>query len=244
MTKYVVDRFANEFYKHQIAVYCFRIETAYLYDIAFSEYDVLGIAYPVHAFNAPEIVINFVKQSPKLNRMDTFIIHTAGEDNKLNYASSDLLIKKLNGKGYKVFYNKLIEMPSNFIVKYDAAKVNRLIEKANEDIPHIARDIMKLTPYFMRKSFIAAIMAVIGKTEWFAARIMGKFLYVKDNCNRCGKCVDNCPNKNIVPNNKSVGFKLRCGMCMRCVYQCPKGAICVRRPFRFIRFDKWYDLDF
>jgi len=241
MTKYVADRFIIEFNKRQIAVDCVKIESANICDIDFSEYDVLGIAYPVHSFNAPEIAINFVKQLPKSNGMDTFIIHTAGEDSKINYASSDTLIKKLNKKGYNVFYNKLIEMPSNFIVKYDAAKVNSILDKATKNIPRITHDIMELTPCFMKKNLIAKVLAVIGKAEWFGARLLGKFFYTKSDCTRCGKCADNCPNQNIVMNEKAIDFMWRCGLCMRCAYQCPKNAIGIHQPFRFIRFDKWYD---
>ena len=54
MTKYVVDKFINEFNKHQVDVDCFRIEVVNICNINFSEYDAFGITYPVHAFNTPE----------------------------------------------------------------------------------------------------------------------------------------------------------------------------------------------
>ena len=240
MTKYVVDRLVDEFSEHQTSVDCFRIERARMSDISLSEYDTLGIAYPVHAFNAPEIVVNFVKQLPKSNGMDVVIVHTGGEDNKANYASSDLIIKKLRRKGYTVFYNRFIEMPSNFIVKYNAVKVSGILEKAGEDIPLIVRDIIGRVPYFMRKNFIAKILAAIGKAEWPGARILGKFFYANSSCTRCGKCVDDCPNMNIAMTEKTAVFGWRCGLCMRCVYKCPENAIDVHKPFGFIRFDEWY----
>jgi flavodoxin/ferredoxin len=241
MTKYVVDRLVNEFEKHHVSVACFKIEDVAIYDLMLSEYDVFGIAYPVHAFNAPQIVIDFVKRLPESNGINTFIINTAGEGNPINYSASDLLIKKLSGKGYKVFYNKLIGMPSNFVVKYEEAKVNRILDKANENIPRIAGDIITVTPYAMEKSFTSKIFTVIGKVEWYGAHVIGKFFYVKGGCNRCGKCVDNCPNQNIVMNEKSIKFKWHCGMCMRCIYLCPKSMIGAYQPFSFIHFDKWYD---
>ena len=241
MTKYVVDKFVNEFEQHSVAVDCFKIEEPRIHKSSLSEYDVLGIAYPVHSFNAPKIVIDFVKQLPKSNGMNTFIIHTAGEKHIINYASSDLLIKKLSKRGYRVFHNKMIEMPSNFIVKYRDERVKNILTKANEDIPHIANDIIELEPYYMRKNLGSKIIAFIGRVEWFGAHIIGKFYNAKNGCVRCGKCINICPNKNIVMNEKSIGFKWRCGLCMRCIYQCPKNAISVYLPFKFIRFDKWYD---
>ena len=243
MTKYIADRFIDEFNKQGIAVDCFRIETVDMQNITYFCYDALGIFYPVHALNAPEIVIKSAKLLPKSDGKNTFIIHTAGEDNKVNYASSDLLIKLLTGKGYNVFYNRLIEMPSNLIVKYDEAKVAGILSAANEDIPNIAGEIIKLTPYFMKESVFAKVLAFAGRAEWLGARILGKFFYIKSGCTRCGKCADNCPNRNIVMNEKSVSFMRRCGLCMRCIYLCPQNAVYIRRPFRFLRFEQWYDCE-
>ncbi|MCL2817811.1 MAG: EFR1 family ferrodoxin [Clostridiales bacterium] len=269
MTKYIVERLIKEFEKHGASVDCFKIEDAGVRNINFSEYDMLGIAYPVHSFNAPKIVIDFAKQLPGSNGMSTFITYTAGEEHAVNYAASDLLIRKISKKGYKVFYDKLIEMPSNFAVKYRDEKVKSILNKANECIPQIAEDIMNLNPCSMKKKLGAKILTVLGRAEWPGARFAGKFFYAGKNCVRCGKCVSNCPNKNIVMNEprpfrtgeaggpgqdqlqkqaagpgrnkKPIGFKWRCGLCMRCVYICPQKAISVRRPLRFIRFDKWYD---
>ena len=245
MTKYVVDKFVNEFEKNGVLVDRFKIEGPDAHQGSLSEYDALGIAYPVHSFNAPKIVIDFVKQLPKSNGMNTFIIHTAGEESIINFASSDLLIKKLCKRGYKVFHNKLIEMPSNFVVKYEEERVRSILGKANEDIPHIANEIMGFGHYDMQKTLRSRIIAFVGRIEWFGARTMGKSYYADNNCVRCGHCINICPNKNIVmnknKNKNSVAFKWRCGLCMRCIYQCPKNAISIRRPFKFIRFDSWYD---
>ena len=244
MTKFVVEGLIGEFEKNRIAVDCFRIEDKH--SVVLSEYDVFGIAYPVHSFNAPEIVIDFVKLLPESNGMNTFIVHTAGEDSKLNYASSDLLIRRLRGKGYKVFYNRLIEMPSNFIVRYDDAKVNKIIDNSNKVVPYIAKDIIAQKPYFMKKNIVSKIITFFGKIEWLGARIVGVHFYVGKNsgCVRCGKCIENCPNQNIMMKEKQINFKWRCGICMRCIYHCPQNAINVHQPFKFILLHKWYDTAF
>ena len=239
MTKYVVSGLISEFEKCDISVDCFKIEDAH--EIAVSEYDLFGMAYPVHAFNAPQIVIDYVKRLPESNGVNTFIVHSAGEDNRINYSASGLLIKKLRNKGYKVFYDNLIEMPSNFIVKHNDAEVKKIIEKANETIPCIAESIIQRKPHFMRKNLVSNILTAISRCEWHGAHIIGKLYYVTKDCVHCGKCAESCPNKNIVVEEKSVKFKWRCGICMRCVYLCPENAVSVRQPFKFIRFNKWYD---
>jgi len=241
MTKYIIDRLSGEFEKHRVSLDCFKIDNVDIHNVAHTEYDIMGIAYPIHSFNAPKIVINFVKRLPKVSNMDIFIIPTAGEEHKINYASSDLLIKKLNKKGYKVFYNKLIEMPNNFIIKFSDEKVSIILERAKGDIPNIAKSILELKPCFMEKRIGSKVISFFGRIEWLGAPIMSKFYYVKEDCIRCGKCVNSCPNKNIIMNEKAISFKWCCGMCMRCIYQCPKNTIGVRQPFKFVRFDEWYD---
>ena len=241
MTKYIVDRLAGEFENRLLSVDCFRIECADIQDADLSECDILGIAYPVHSFNAPRIVVDFIKQLPASGGLDTFIVGTVGEENKLNHSASDLIIKKLKNKGYKVFYNRFIEMPSNFITKYEDDKVRRILNKARQDIPQIAQEIAGLSPYFTKQNLVSKIVSVLGRVEWTGARMMGKSFCVSADCTCCGKCADDCPSRNIEMSDSKISFKRRCGLCMRCVYGCPKNAISVRRPYKFILFDKWYD---
>jgi len=249
-TGYVTERLSGEFKKRGISVDRIAIKKTKEGDFSGSlplsaapGYDAIGIAYPVHSFNAPKIVINFAGQLPTSNGVDTFIIHTAGEDNWINYSSSNLLIRKLNKKGYRVFYNKLVEMPSNFIVKYDDSKAEGMIEKVKEDIPQIAQDIIGLKPLSMNGNLISKLISVLGRAEWPGAHMLGKWFYTKAGCTRCGKCADNCPNQNIEMTDKAVRFKWRCGLCMKCIYLCPVSVISIRQPFKFICFDSWYAPD-
>lgn len=241
MTNYIIDRLSSEFKKHHIFVDCFKIEEVDAHHATLSEYDALGIAYPTHSLNAPKLVIDFAKKLPQSEGMNTFIIYTCSANSPANYASSSLLIKKLSKRGYRVFYDKLIEMPSNFAHKLGQQAVLRTLDKANKDIPHIADEIVELKAHFMENGTRSKILTSLARAEWIGAPIMGKFFAATSDCTRCGKCVEQCPTKNIVMKKKSVGFKWRCGLCMRCVYQCPEHAIKVRQPFKFISLDSWYD---
>lgn len=135
MTEYIINKVKQEFENKQICVECIKIKNIKTSEIRLTSYDIVGISYPVHSFNAPQIVLDFVKKLPNTHSMDTFIIHTAGEDSYINYASSNLLIKKLDSKGFKIFYIIIFAMPSNFMVKYDDIKTRELIDKADKEIP-------------------------------------------------------------------------------------------------------------
>ena len=239
MTKYVVDRIARELTTRELTVDVYPIETTSVRSIPLDLYDAIGIAYPVHAFNAPKIVINFAKALPVAEAADVFLLSTAGEDHPVNYASSRLLIRILQRKNYRIFYDKLLAMPSNFIVKYDEPKVEQLLSAIDSAIPKVTQEILSLTPRKQASALSTKIMAVIGQAEWFGAVFIGKLFCADKNCNHCGLCAKHCPNTNIAC-GKRTRFGWRCGLCMRCLYLCPQHAIRIRWPFRFIRFDAWY----
>lgn len=147
MTKYVIDELKSQFENNQVCFDCFIIEAVKIQDIQLDSYDAVGIAYPVHSFNAPQIVVNFVKRLPMKTPMNTFIISTAGEHSVLNFASSRLLMKILNKKGYTVFYDKQFIMPSNFIVKNDENTVGNRLDEVNREIPSTVSEIVNVISF-------------------------------------------------------------------------------------------------
>ena len=243
MTKYVVDKARSEFAKKHILVDIYFIENTLIETVQLDSYNIVGFAYPTHSFNAPEIVINFAKKSPRVKSLNTFIISTAGEKARVNDSSSGLLAKILRKKGFNVFYERQFIMPSNFMVKDDANKVNEKIAKVNAEIPNTINEITNKVSMEQKTSLISNIMAFLGRTEWIGLKFGVKIFYAADNCDLCGLCVNNCPNKNIVIGEKRVRFRRNCGLCMRCVYLCPGHCIKPYRMYKFISFDKWYEND-
>ncbi|WP_270658881.1 4Fe-4S dicluster domain-containing protein [Paraclostridium bifermentans] len=58
------------------------------------------------------------------------------------------------------------------------------------------------------------------------AKFMGKNFSVDEDCVKCGICVKNCPEKNIIfDDNKEIKFLNKCMLCTRCIHNCPKNAI-------------------
>lgn len=239
MTKYVVDKIKPELEKLQMLVDIYPIERSMIPSVPLKDYDTVGIAYPVHSFNAPKIVINFARQLPQTPATNVFLISTAGESHPVNYSSSRLLMTILHKKNYSVFLDRQLYMPSNFAIKYDEPKVERLINAVNSEIPQMALDIANLAPCKQHVGFLTKFMAFIGRAEWMGAIFIGKLFYADKKCSHCGVCAANCPNHNIESGNH-MHFKWHCGLCMRCLYICPQNAIKVRWPFRFIAFDEWY----
>ena len=242
MTRYVVRKFAGELESRQsAAVDVFEIEGARGSDAVIKDYEVIGIAYPVHSFNAPKIVIDFVKGLPEADNKDAFVLCTAGEDSPVNSASSDLLIWILRKKGFNVFFEKKFTMPSNFIIKDEAGSVKDKLEMVSAEIPDTANMILNIIPQKNKSGFFVKLLAIIGRIEWPGMRLVR--LYSDSKCDGCGACAAKCPNRNIFIKAGRAAFKWNCGLCMRCLYLCPAQAIRFRFPVRFFAFDKWYEND-
>ena len=240
ITKYVVDKMKSEFEKHQVYVDVFCIENFQAQDFLYTQYDSVGIAYPVHSFNAPEIMVKFARRLPRVNNMDTFIISTAGGSSSLSFASSDLLIKTIEKKGFSVYYEKQFIMPSNFIVKDSEDMVKDKIDRVNIEIPKAVYEIINRVSHKVKSKFITKIIAFLGRAEWYGVKCV-KFFYADASCNHCGICVEKCPNHNITMKEDHVIFKRKCGLCMRCLYLCPRQSIRIRWPYKFIGFENWYE---
>ena len=77
-------------------------------------YDLVGLGYPVHAFNPPHIVIDFAKTMKTRERKDLFIFHTGGEGLSLNAASSRGLYHILS-RNFTIFSKMMPMMPSRMM---------------------------------------------------------------------------------------------------------------------------------
>lgn len=242
MTRYVVLKLAAELVGRQAAVDLFEVDTIKSGElVALKDYDAIGIAYPVHSFNAPKIVIDFVKGLPDVRGKDAFVLCTMGEDSPVNSASSDLLIGILRRKGFDVFFEKKFAMPSNFILKDEPGVVREKLERVSAEIPEAASMILGRSFSRAGSGFLIKLLAFAGRVEWIGMRLV-RFCSSSE-CDGCGACAAKCPNRNIFVKAGRAVFKWNCGLCMRCLYMCPKGAIHIRFPVRFFAFEKWYEQD-
>ncbi|MEL7603665.1 MAG: hypothetical protein AAGU77_10975, partial [Bacillota bacterium] len=87
--------------------------------------DIVGFGYPVYAFNAPEVFIQFVRQLPA-GTQRAFIFKTSGEPFPLNTASSGMLYRLLRRKGYDVTLDMHMLMPYNIMFRYKDALAKQM----------------------------------------------------------------------------------------------------------------------
>ncbi|GMQ64662.1 EFR1 family ferrodoxin [Vallitalea maricola] len=191
------------------------------------QYSMIGIGYPVYGFKEPRIMKKLTEILPRTKTKDVFIFETAADFISINNNSSQYVIRKLHKKGYNVFYTRIICMGSNFFMKYDDELIKQLYLSALSKVEELCTDVLSRKKRIKTTNFLLRLTTNI--LHWFEdeclARIFGKSLRVLETCSHCGKCVRNCPSKNIRIKNKKISFKWNCLLCMRCIYNCPKNAI-------------------
>ena len=199
-----------------------------------SETDLLGIGYPIHAFNAPSIVLKFVKSLPKAAaKKRAFIVSSSGEPLKLNNISSLKAQNILKRRNYVVTNEYRYVMPYNIMFRHTDTMAFRMWDTAQKLIPLDANEIVKGTPHYLKRVFCGDFVAWVMRCEHWGGRLNGRRYKVDEKCASCQKCVNICPTKNITVVNGKFKFGKNCLMCQRCVQLCPKDAI------RMGWFNKW-----
>lgn len=204
------------------------------------DFDLIGLGFAVHAWDAPRIVYEFIADLPEVSGKDTFLFKTAG-DPMLNGGSTARLRRKLRRKGYDVFHEYSYVMPANSFSAYDERFSMMLIRTAMDLADRIAPEIVQGRKRLQRNGPLKRMFALIGPLEHFGAKRLSRYFTVSDHCNLCGLCVKRCPMNNIALRDGRVVYSNNCLLCMRCVYICPKHAIGLRR-FKFAILKDGYDL--
>ena len=207
--------------------------------VEIDNYDIIGIGYPVHAFNAPRIVFKFIKELPAGDKK--VFIFKSSADPLLNGGPTTLVRSRLQQKRYSVVYEKLVVMPANVLVKYDDELMKQLYTTAVSKAPGIVDDILAGKVSLQKSNILTQIGAYFfSGLEWVGAPFFGKDLTVDESCDLCGVCVENCPTSNITLDD-TITFGWDCIMCLRCIYNCPVQAI---RPrlYRFFVLKDGYNI--
>ncbi len=208
------------------------------------KYDLIGLAYPIYGFGTPELLFEFVKILPEGAGKNVFIFKTGADFISLNHNASHTLITELELKNYNVFYDRIIVMPSNWLVAYDDSMVRQLYLAAPGKVKHMCSELLQLK---RRRFHTGAFMRIVSSggarlEKNYGARYFTRSLRTDASCNLCGICVRNCPNGNINILNKGIVFNEECLWCMRCIYDCPRNSI-YSRGLAFCILKGGYDID-
>ena len=188
---------------------------------------IIGFGHPVHAFSAPRIFFEFIKSLPSVEDIPSFYFRTAG-DPICNGGATSMVRKILQRKGYKVYNESLLVMPSNVLIQYEDELVKQLFSTAKRKIIRIVKDVLQHEVNLQKNSLgLRLVSYLFSKAETMGGKYFGKYLYVTDRCNQCDLCINKCPTRNIykVGESGKIKFGKNCTFCMKCVYLCPNKSI-------------------
>ena len=191
-----------------------------------AEGDIVGFGYPIHAFNAPQLFLQFVKTLPAVERSRAFMFKTSGEPFHINDASSCMLRRILQKKGYDVTLETHLLMPYNIMRRYPDGLVKQMTLYSDAQCKLLALRLLNGERDVIRYKLRHRFASVIFRIEWFGAWFNGLFYSVnKQKCTNCQKCVRICPASNISYDGEKFHFANHCTKCMRCAMYCPADAM-------------------
>lgn len=183
------------------------------------------IVCPIFNMRVPEVVSEFLKNSHfrGSNEVVFVAVCSYSSGNARGYLNSIFKAKEM-----KMFYQVVI-MPSTNVFKPNTTSEKsreKIIERAKKEAKKIAYIVTNNSPIAQAS---VSLVGLIGSAlnPLITKTLSDKKLLARDNCTKCGKCVEGCPTKNITYTEKSVAFSGNCINCSLCVNTCPEKVITV-----------------
>ncbi len=225
-TELLAERFVAEFAQRGVQADLARIET---FTRAGSvpdttRYDLLGIGYTIHAWNAPRLVFEFLSKLPDGAGQRVFTFKCPG-DPLVNGGSTLPVRHTLERKGYRVVHESMMVMPANLAIQYPLDLKKELYAVACRRIARSVGEMLAGTERLQRNSLLMRLATSVSWVEQRSTCRLGRHFYLREACHGCGLCAARCPAGNIQMVNERPTFGRSCLACLRCVYLCPVQAI-------------------
>ena len=192
------------------------------------EYDAVVAAFPVHGFNAPTAMLDFLKGLPVCavgEEKPAWILRVSGEPLGLNHAAGILPKRILSARGYVVKGEFAYVMPYNIIFRHSDGMAARMLRAAKLLAYKDAQTILQGEGKLYFNGPFRRLVSFICRIEHTAMPIMGKCFRTAENCTGCGACAKLCPRGNISIENGKPVFHKSCVGCMACAFGCPQDAV-------------------
>jgi NAD-dependent dihydropyrimidine dehydrogenase PreA subunit len=193
--------------------------------------DIIGLGYPIYAFNVPQAFLRYVK-SLDLRDKQVFIFKSSGEPAFPNNGSSHRLIRLLAPCTLLGEYHFL--MPYNIVFRFPDNLVKQMYLSAKKRSDILADNMITGKVSLIRYGLLHRLISFVFSIQGPGGRLNGRLYHVRrDRCIRCLRCLCGCPTGNIRMERGRFRFGWNCAMCMRCSFFCPADA------FRIGLFDSW-----
>jgi len=198
-----------------------------------SNYDYLGLGYPVHAFSLPLMVEKFAWKIPvALPEQKAFVFATCAGG---YFKAVEKGVTIMGTRVYKIIRSRAFTMPGNFLLSYNLKSKRtsdkereKLFEEARKEAGEYVNEILEgKTDVDIQGGvfwdFTTAIVSFAFRK--YGANWIGSKFSVNESCTGCKLCARTCPAQNIAMQNKRPEFLNHCIACCRCYNVCPEKAI-------------------
>ena len=208
-------------------------------NIKFNKQTLIGFCYPTHGFNAPPVMLKFIRKFPKSKyKNNIFLLNTraGGKISKiftpgLSGIAEILPALMLKIKVYKIVGFIPVDLPSNWISVHPSLNkktINLIFKKWHKVINKKFDKIFEGKKIYNGLYSLPIDLAISPIS--FAYYIIGRFAIAKTffasyDCNSCGLCKKICPVQAIKFINNRPFWSFKCESCMKCMNNCPKRAI-------------------
>lgn len=185
----------------------------------------VGIVFPVHAWYAPRIIIDFLSQLQLPYCQYRYAVCTCGDD----------MGKGMNrlAKHFPLDAAWSVAMPNTYIPMFkldDEELCHKKIENARQVIAAIAIDVLgQRKVWKIHEGAAAWLKTYIVNSLFVRFIISGKGFHIDKGCISCGICSKSCPVENIRMIDGHPVWNKQCIHCMACVHACPQKVIQYRK---------------
>jgi len=199
--------------------------------------DLLIFTSPVHGFNYPPKMIQFLLHFPKGKNKVVLMNTRAGMKigrfitpglSGITFYLAALILKI---KGYSIQGMIPVDLPSNWIsvhpglnqptIEYMHQKIKIKVQRNTEILLQGKQRFNALFEIIQD-----ILISPISFLYYFIGRFMiAKTYYASDACTDCGLCVKNCPVNAIKKVHNRLYWTFNCESCMHCMSYCPHKAI-------------------
>jgi Pyruvate/2-oxoacid:ferredoxin oxidoreductase delta subunit len=205
----------------------------------------VGFCFPTHGFNAPPIVLKFLRNFPR-GKADVFLLNTRGglKLSKIHLPGIGGLALWLTAlilliKGYKPIGFRPLDMPSNWISIHPGLR-----KKAVKSIQaHCTITLKKFSNRILQGKWVfngflwlpidIFIAPISIAYYWYGRFALAKSFFANTSCNNCNLCIDDCPVNAIIEKDGRPFWTLKCESCMHCMNICPQRSIEIPHAYIF-----------
>jgi len=199
------------------------------YEYILGDNEKIGFVFPIYAWGAPKIVLDFISKLKLNNFKDNYVFAVATCGENIGNAMKPFG-NILNGRRIPLHSAFSVVMPNNYMImgmnvdpieKSDRKllRIDETLENINKLIEREQRCIFKL-----RKGYFANILTPIVNPLFTKYSLNTKKFFAKDNCTSCGICEKVCNTKTIKVDGKPT-WGDKCTQCLACINLCPVRAI-------------------